>query len=383
MLKKKFFLALSSLVFALSVSAEEIESIPVELPACPANGTGMYTVNINGAQFPQPGWGGGDGCKYAVRWHGDDAVDRFYKGDLSRYTGLFDSMQKPPSRRHQVVYQRGPEPKSEYPSSGVQFVENRAGFYLSSKSTPGRVVLGGGLNHWLVKSPNKGDSIPAFYFLDSNGEKRANNLSVQAEIAVTFFESHHMNLETRRPGAQVAFILSLKDRTHPELHEVVMVAATHDAFSGNVRPNPDGFVGCDFGRDADPAGLGGVHFTGTNFTPENIDPYSDVKDTKSYTQVVVPMDNRKAEAKSFQINYTIEKFRAFISMVNSLEAGGLCPKSGYSTNPDDYDISNVGIIAESLTFDERNDGSVGDMNRNHVSIGGWFTVPDLRRIVRK
>lgn len=383
MFKREFFLALSvCLVFVLGNSAAAGTFIPVELPACPTNGLNIFTTNINGAQFPQPGWGGEDGCKFAVRWQGEDAVASYYTGDLSRYTGFdFKEAQKPPPLRQQKLHQRGPILKSEYQSSGVQFYDDSGGIYLSTWAIPSQIVIGGGFNNWFVKSPKKEERAPAFYFLDSNGEKKSNDLAIQAEIAVTFLDVHHVNLETRKPGAQVAFIISLKDRTHPWLHEVVLVAATHDSFSGNSGPSPDGFVGCDFGPQIDPAGKGGVWFTGTRITPENVDPYSEVVYTRGYTQQLMPMDNRDAKADFFRLHYTAEKFKAFLSKVNSMEVGGLCPKNGYSTNPDDYDISNAGLIVESVTFDEKNDGSVGDEKRNQVAIAARFTAPKLYRYV--
>jgi hypothetical protein len=360
--------------------------ISIPTPECPKDGAGIFTTNGNGIQYPQPGWGGEGGCNLITRWQGPGAVDSFVRRDLSRFTALPEQEKPPPSsgwmRRS---YQRGPRQSGEYEPSGVQFYGDSGGMFIDTLAFPNNFVVGGGFNDWFVRTwPGKGnvEAPKAFYYTDSNGVERENDLAVQGMAGVGFFHTEHVNLKTRKPGGQVSLMLSLTVASRPDLTPIVLVAALFDSFPDAIRPNPDGFVGCDFGPADDPTGKGGVWFTGTYLTPENVDPYSDVVYTGSYTQKLMPKDDRHAQAEFFRIHYTPEHIRKLISKINSMDVGSACPKNGYPTDLHDYRLHTIGIITEVLTFEESKEGgSLGDITKNSMAIGMHFDMPEVYRVV--
>ena len=322
-------------------------------------------------QFPQLGWDGyAQGDHYMdFRGAGAAAVDFMVVGDtLSRYTGFKPN---PPAARAQRFFQRGQGYINQYASSGMQVYCNGGAMFINTATIRHKDVVGGGYNGWFGKTFQ--EEVPAFHVVDQNGVKRRTSLAVQVRAAAPYYKVNHPNQNQRVPGDQSSKMFAFKSKSRPDLHPLVMVVAMFDGFVKKIVANPEGFVGCDFGpRDDLLNGVGGVHFSGSYLTPENVDPFVKlryVESERSYTQVLQPKDNPDEEDALFRTHIDAEGFSRFIARVNAKDVSdGSCPANGYPTDVDDYVLSHVAIISETVLFNGKEaEGSLGDLSYNQVA----------------
>jgi hypothetical protein len=171
--------------------------------------------------------------------------------------------------------------------------------------------------------------------------------------------------------ANVAFFVYLADTSHPSLHPIgVLASAFNNGYCTNCSCELEGtsaFVGFDYA-------------TGAWFGSQSLCT-TDVA-TVRYTSPTAQASF--VGQRFFRIHITPQNLTNLVNRINTLDCfasigagscgcvpGASCPQNGYSSNPANYKVQYVGIIAESSLCDKNGANVFCSTNLRDSSQGGY------------
>jgi hypothetical protein len=338
---------------ATSAVASAQTFTPVTPTQCPQSSSNLFTT---GGQYlgPDGNLNPNNGVlqnswSMLMRWQGNLLNPVAY--DPSAYTGLATSAPH-------ANYQRGYQPESAIavtPVTQLQCFD--AGMILNSWYAPHVAVEGGGWNDMYGYAWAPAAQPYAFQTLGSLGFWRPADLVLQGSIAVPDFVAYVINPDgswtippdpTSAGTGQLELFAYLADASHPSLHPIAMLAAVYiQGWAGCEDPDPNidrhhGTLGRDYGK--------GVWFSASGLCDT---------DTQSVDAATSPTTNATSmNLEFYRVHFTPAKWSALMTRINRYqctagsdhtcpcESTHDCPATGYSTNPADYRLQYMGVIAE-------------------------------------
>ncbi len=333
-------------------------------PDCPADSAGLFTT---GQQFVDADNGVlPNSWSMLVRWQGNPTVGptQWITHPMEYNGGIYTGYTPPGSY---VASQRGFTPENPGGTPGVQLHCFDAGMLINTWATPhdGAPVVGGQFNdmYGYAWAPS---ALPYAFRTVRDGAVVPAELVIQADLGVpllvgwsgaqqsdgsyAFTPVADTKAISTYGSATLAFFVYLADTAHPLLHPIVILAAPFDNGYSDCASwvqGPNAFMSYDYGVNAQELGVWFASDWLCN---------SDVT-TVRYTS---PTQGFPYQGQGFfRVHVTPQNLVNFIHRINAQQCqagtndscggcvpGQTCPSIGYSTNPNDYKIRYVGIIAE-------------------------------------
>jgi hypothetical protein len=361
-----FFLVLSCV--ARSGCAQVFTQIT---PAqCADSSAGLFTT---GQQYVDPDNGVlPDSWSMLVRWQGDPTLGdtSWISNPVTYNIGMYTGLTTPTPT---TSWQRGYAPEYIGGTPGVQLHCSDVGMLINTwtASHEGAPVLGGGPNDMYGYAWSPASQPPAFSTL-RNGAQVPAELVIQAKVGVpllmgwsgiqqrdgSYAYTPVTNLTDIQSygSATAAFFVYLSDISHPSLHPVAVLAATFDnGYSGcaDWAEGAKAFVAFDYGVNAQKLG---VWFASSWLCSTDA---TTVRYTAPTAGAPYPGQ------QFFRVHISPQNLVNMVNRINTQQCaagqngscgcvpGQTCPQIGYSTDPNDYRIQYVGVIAEVVLCDRR------------------------------
>ena len=341
--------------------------------SCPTSSNGLFTT---GQQYLDPNNGVLLGSwSMLVRWQSSTVTvgpTQWITSSLNYNAGTYTNYTPPTPFSS---WQRGYQPESQAAATpGVQLHCFDAGMIINTWYTPhsGSPVVGGAFNDMYGYAWNTASGPFAFKHLFL-GSFIPNELVLQGNLAVPAMQGF---TGTKQPdgtyawapvadinadplsfgSAQYDLFAYLQDSAHPNLHPIAVVIGAYGNGSPAFQCPSTGNVFWDYPQ--------GVWATSTGFCTTDI---STVRSTVGHTT-----NQLFLTPTMYRIHLTPQNWTNLISRINNLQCtagqsnscltpshlpclpGSTCPQIGYSTDPNDYRLQYMGVIAEVALCDHAN-----------------------------
>ncbi len=386
----------SLFLFLLMLSSIDVASAQVFTqitPAdCPTSSDGLFTT---GQQYVDPDNGVlQNSWSLLARWQGDPTVGdtQWITNPVAYDLGIYTGYTSPASS---TSWQRGYAPEDPGGTPGVQLHCSDIGMLINTWATPhaGASILGGGFNdmYGYAWSPA---TLPSAFKTERNGSIVPAELVVQAELGVPLLVgwsglqqpdgsyAYSPVADSTAVGtygsATVAFFVYLADTTHPLLHPIAILAGTFDNGNGGCAGWAGGskaFVGFDYGVNRSQLGVWFASSLMCN------------SDATTVRYSAPTAGTPYAGQQFYRIHITPQNLVNVANRINAQQCspgqnescgctpGLTCPLVGYSTNPDDYRVRYLGVIAEVVLCDTKGSGATANVhcasNLRDASLPGY------------
>ncbi|HET8940561.1 MAG TPA: hypothetical protein VFN13_01055 [Rudaea sp.] len=380
----KIVLIVLFLIAPISVVAETFTYLTPN--TCPASSSGLFTT---GQQYVDASNGVlQDSWSMLVRWQGSPSVGQtqWISDPLYYNAGVYTGYTPPTPYS---AWQRGYQPENQMAAtSGVQLNGCHAGMLINTWYTPhaGSSVVGGYFNDmygyawsaahrpWAFKKLYLGGYIPT-------------ELVLQGTLAVPQIDGYEgaftngswsftqvANLHDANHFGHIEYSLFayIADTSHPNLHPIAIIATIFE--NGIATPNYQcplyGNVSYDYAPPKSAPGKFGVWYASSGICTTDV---TQVRYSAGYT-TGTPFST----PKFFRIHFTPQNLINIVSRINTLACysasgspndppvsnscgctpGTTCPSTGYSTDPNVYNVQYEGVILELAPCDENPAGRV-------------------------